>query len=173
MNPRASRLANRAPFLCAVLVLAACAGAPDPVSTDADELRRPVAAPGAVPRVDPKRGRVVAVGDDELSEGNEIDRRVEEFRATVAARFDGLAAELNACYLPELKRDPNLAGYLIVAMTVGPGGKISAGPTVTESTLGNDTVESCVVEFVRAQVYPEPFNGQFTDVSHVFQFGTF
>mgnify|MGYP002630783512 CR=1 FL=1 len=123
--------------------------------------------------MEPEAGRIVAVDDDELSEGNEIERRIEAFKMEVAQRLDALSGELNSCYLPELKRDPNLAGYIIVEMTVGPGGKVSSGPTVTESTLRNPAVEGCVVTMVKAQPYPEPINGQFTDISRVFQFGAF
>jgi hypothetical protein len=132
-----------------------------------------VAEPGSVPKLEPRAGSIVAVDDDELSEGNEIERQMEAFRADVAMRLDALSGELNGCYLPELKRDPSLAGYIVVEMTVGPGGKISAGPTVTETTLGNAEVERCVLALVVAQPYPEPINGTFTDVSRVFQFGAF
>lgn len=171
MYRRASRLVSR--LAIAALVLAGCSTpvvAPDPAPSQLSDDPAPAVEPEPE---QPDRGRIVAVDDGELSEGNRLEERAEAFRATVARKFDSLGQELNGCYLPELKRDPNLAGYVVIEMTVGPGGAIVDGPAIRETTLRNPKVEKCVVNLVAAQSYPEPFNGEFTDVSRVFQFGAF
>ncbi len=61
--------------------------------------------------------------------------------------------QIRACYEAQLKITPLLSGKLTVNMTVGAPGRVM-NAKVVEDTLGNPTVESCVLKDVRAWTFP-------------------
>jgi TonB family protein len=61
--------------------------------------------------------------------------------------------EIRNCYELELQKDHGLAGRVVVKFSVRPDGSVRTA-TVASSTLGNATVESCVVASARRWQFP-------------------
>lgn len=162
--------------LLLTLALAACASAP-PAPTDQAtqapaQKKMPMPTGHNVPTHD-ARGQVVAMEDDSLVEGERLEIAAQDYRAQLESMFLALKDDLNQCYLPALKRDPSLQGYVTLQFQVRAGGKIKQEPTLGPSTLQNQQVVTCLLDLIQAQTYPEPFNGEYTDVERVFYFGEF
>ena len=145
-------------------VMAACATAPPPATPDE-----------ALPQLAPplSRGELVAADAAETAEGERLEAAARVYQKALEKMFEALAQELDACYLPQLKRIPGLSGHLLVEMTVGRGGIVLEGPHIGDNTLGNAKVESCLMKIISDQTYPEPFNGQQVVVKRTFTFGAF
>lgn len=77
-----------------------------------------------------------AVGCD-LDGGNQIRRVVRRH-----------INEIRNCYELELQKHHRLAGRAVVRFSLSPNGSVGAA-TVARSTLGNATVEACLVAVVR------------------------
>lgn len=73
------------------------------------------------------------------------------------------------CYNQELKKDPALAGKVVIRFTVGPKGTITQA-MVASSTLKNKEVESCMLKEVKSWIFPEPRRGESVDISFPFVF---
>ncbi len=162
-------------YFCAAIALfvltqTACAGSSTPTSS-----KKPTAETDTTPQKSPpRRSTIVAVSEEEMREGDNLERAVAGFQQQLEFQFSTLQKEFNNCYLPELKRDPDLMGDVTVEFTVRKGGALDQeGPRISHSTLGNERVESCILDLVRKQTYPEPHNGNFTDVARTLHFGEF
>ena len=129
--------------------------------------------PAQADDAEPAAGTIVALEEEDVAEGELLARRAEGFRAQVTRQLDGVREDLNACYLPALKREPALRGYVVVTLTVGPGGAVTDGPHLVESTLDHGDVEQCVLKLLGALTYPEPFQGTGVEVSRSFGFGAY
>lgn len=66
--------------------------------------------------------------------------------------------EIKFCYEAELQTHPELAGKVAVAWTIDPRGMV-ADASVSESSMGNPNVESCILERIRRWKFPEPEGG--------------
>jgi len=66
--------------------------------------------------------------------------------------------EIKFCYEAELQKHPELAGKVAVAWTIDPKGLV-ADANVSESSMGNANVESCILERIRRWKFPEPEGG--------------
>lgn len=73
------------------------------------------------------------------------------------------------CYNQELKKDPALAGKVVIRFTVGPKGTITQA-VVASSTLKNKEVEGCMLKEVKSWIFPEPRRGESVDISFPFVF---
>jgi hypothetical protein len=112
--------------------------------------------------------------DEAVQEGERLDRAADDFRVELDKLFGRMQPELNKCYLPQLKRDPSLQGHVVVKFQVKPGGKLSgAGARVDSATMVNEDVQRCVLGLLQRQAWPEPFNGEYTDVRRILYFGSF
>ncbi len=72
--------------------------------------------------------------------------------------------EIKFCYEQELQKNPSLAGKVAVAWTIDPTGGVSEA-TVSESSIGNANVESCIVQRIRRWKFPEPAGGGIVNVT--------
>jgi hypothetical protein len=163
-------------LILSMLVLTACASPPPPISNPPEELlgsEDPVAADPIAKQPTTERGTLVAADDEETAAGEALERAAQDYQDHLERMFEKLGAELDGCYLPQLKRDPALAGTIAVTFTIVPGGGIGDGPRVSQSSLNNDKVEACVLDLIRAQSYPEPYNGKYATVLRTFRFGSF
>ncbi len=77
--------------------------------------------------------------------------------------------EARYCYERALAQSPNLAGRVTVSFVVGASGSVTSA-TVDGSTLGNESVESCLVAAVRRWTFPAPEGGGEVRVAYPFQF---
>jgi len=72
--------------------------------------------------------------------------------------------EIKFCYEQELQKNPSLAGKVAVAWTIDPTGAV-AEANVSESSMGNANVESCMVQRIRRWKFPEPQGGGVVQVT--------
>ncbi|MGV3625619.1 MAG: TonB family protein [Archangium sp.] len=72
--------------------------------------------------------------------------------------------EIKFCYEQELQKNPALAGKVAVAWTIDPAGGVSEA-NVSESSVSNANVESCIVQRIRRWKFPEPQGGGVVNVT--------
>ncbi|MDZ7289718.1 MAG: TonB family protein [candidate division KSB1 bacterium] len=97
-----------------------------------------------------QRSGGLEVGNDEplieeTADGKAIGSRDREAVAAIVAKH---TSAIQYCYQRELKRNPNLKGKLVVRFVITPQGTV-ASVTIVSSTLGNSTVENCIVERIK------------------------
>ena len=122
-----------------------------------------------------ERGTLVAVEEDDpaFQQGEALEAAAGRYSDGVSALIESRQEEISNCFLRELKKNPQLAGELNVALSVQPGGSLSARPTFTTNTLNNNKVEACLVELLLSLSYPEPYNQEYADVTYRFRIGVF
>jgi hypothetical protein len=119
------------------------------------------------------RGELVAANDAETAAGERLEAAAQQYEKHLKEMFERLSEELDACYLPQLKRNPNLAGHIQVEMAVTVKGEIKTEPVITSNTLNNDKVEVCLLKIISEQTYPEPYNSGDIVIKRTFAFGAF
>ena len=77
--------------------------------------------------------------------------------------------ELRACYLPALKKKPELSGRVTVQFTISSAGKV-VDSVLQSSRLQDARVEKCVVKAFRGWEFPKPPGGDSVVVTHEFNF---
>ncbi len=79
--------------------------------------------------------------------------------------------EMIHCYETELQRNPNLAGRVVMTWVISGNGSVVSA-SVSETTLNNATVESCMAQRIRRWVFPEPTGGGIVRVNYPFNFSS-
>lgn len=87
----------------------------------------------------------------------------EQIKAVVGAH----RSEIKACYDAALKENDKLEGKVVIWWTVAGDGKV-VDAKVKESSLSTPAVESCMVEKIRAWVFPEPKGGGSVEINYPF-----
>ncbi len=72
--------------------------------------------------------------------------------------------EIQFCYEKELQKNPALGGKIAVVWTIEATGQVSDA-TVAETTMGNRSVEDCIVSRIRRWKFPEAQSGGSTVVT--------
>ncbi|MEN9797478.1 MAG: hypothetical protein RL653_1174 [Pseudomonadota bacterium] len=72
--------------------------------------------------------------------------------------------EIKYCYESELQKTPDLSGKVAVAWTIDGSGAV-ADANVSESTLGSNSVEACILTRIRRWKFPEPEGGGVVSVT--------
>jgi TonB family protein len=72
--------------------------------------------------------------------------------------------EIKFCYEQELQKNPQLAGKVAVGWTIDPAGSV-AEANVSETSIANANVESCILQRVRRWKFPEPQGGGVVSVN--------
>ncbi len=72
--------------------------------------------------------------------------------------------EIKFCYEQELQKNPALAGKVAVAWTIDATGGVSEA-NISESSIGNANVESCIEQRIRRWKFPEPQGGGVVNVT--------
>jgi TonB family protein len=72
--------------------------------------------------------------------------------------------EIKYCYEQEAQKNSALAGKVAVAWTIDPAGGV-AEANVSESSISNANVESCIVQRIRRWKFPEPTGGGVVNVT--------
>jgi hypothetical protein len=70
----------------------------------------------------------------------------------------GRGAQARGCYQKALSTNATLQGTMLVSVKVGPGGQV-CGASVTNDTLQDPMVKSCVTNHFRASQLPAPEGG--------------
>lgn len=92
-------------------------------------------------------------------------------RSLIEAVIKRHLAQIRYCYQRELSKQPDLAGKVTVKFVIAADGSVHEA-NVKASTLGNPTVEECLVNrFLRMQ-FPAPKGGGIVIVSYPFEFKT-
>ncbi len=78
-------------------------------------------------------------------------------------------AEIKFCYERELNKQPDLEGRVVVAFVISPSGAVMSAQ-VSDSTLRNAGVESCLAGKVKTWSFPSPDGGGVVSVSYPFVF---
>ncbi|MEM6730351.1 MAG: AgmX/PglI C-terminal domain-containing protein, partial [Myxococcota bacterium] len=73
------------------------------------------------------------------------------------------------CYEKGLQRNPNLAGKVTAAWIVGPTGSVLRA-NISQSTMGDATVEQCIVRVVQQMKFPPCAGGGTADVTYPWLF---
>jgi hypothetical protein len=78
-------------------------------------------------------------------------------------------AQIRTCYETQLTAKPSLAGKLVSAWTIDPGGTVTEAHT-QESTLRDHAVENCVAQKIKTWRFPIPKGGGEVFVTYPFIF---
>ncbi|MGF1510127.1 MAG: AgmX/PglI C-terminal domain-containing protein [Myxococcota bacterium] len=76
-------------------------------------------------------------------------------------------AQIRYCYEKELTRSPGIFGRVSTRFTIGPNGLVQDA-MVPSSTLGNTTVEQCIVSKIKTWKFPKPKGGGVVIVNYPF-----
>jgi TonB family protein len=76
--------------------------------------------------------------------------------------------EVRYCYERALARRPSLSGRVVANFTIAPTGRVIAS-LLQSSTLGEGSVDACVVEAIRRWEFPKPDGGGVAIVTYPFQ----
>jgi hypothetical protein len=76
--------------------------------------------------------------------------------------------EVRFCYEQALVRRPSLAGRIVAQFTIAPTGRVLAS-ALQSSSLGEASVDACIVEATRRWEFPRPAGGGVVVVSYPFQ----
>jgi hypothetical protein len=124
--------------------LGACGGAPPPIDAPAAEAHRPGETG--------QRGEP-AEGMSAMGETGALSQ------ADVQATFQRALPAMNRCVAGGRKRLPFLSGDITVHLQINAMGK-AAVASLTDSTLGDQQVEACILDVLRAQQWPRPVGGK-------------
>ena len=90
-------------------------------------------------------------------------------RAQIDAVVKRHTSSIKYCYQRQLPMNPNLAGKINVKFVIAGDGSVSSA-SLKESSMGNATVESCVVNRFKTMKFPEPQGQGIVIVSYPFLF---
>lgn len=79
--------------------------------------------------------------------------------------------EIRLCYERALARSPNLEGRVTLSFIISPTGAVQSA-TITQSTLNEPSVESCVATAARRWTFPAPDGGGIVAVNYPFVFSS-
>ncbi len=81
-------------------------------------------------------------------------------------------SQIRACYERQLQRNHELEGKLGVKWVIGATGAV-VRVMITEDTLHNDLVSTCVISRIEAWRFPQPAGGGIVEVNYPFVFHSF
>jgi len=112
---------------------------------------------------DKDRQKVVRVGGGAGDTDGELPKSV------VAAYMNSKAGAIKACYQKGLQSNPDLSGSIKVRFLIQPSGSI-AGAKMESSSLGSESVESCIMNNIKSWKFPQAKNGGGTTVAKTWSF---
>lgn len=77
--------------------------------------------------------------------------------------------QIRGCYEKQLNSNPRLAGRIATRFVISGSGRVTQAG-VTSSSMGNATVEGCVLGILRRIEFPEPLGGGVVEVDYPFSF---
>ena len=112
-----------------------------------------------------KQQNLVRVGGSVGDATGELPKPV--IKAYIATKMGAI----KACYQKGLQTNPDLSGKIKVKFIIQPNGTVNPAK-IDESTIGNDSVESCVLNNVKAWKFPQAKGGGITNVVYPFVFAS-
>jgi predicted nucleic acid-binding Zn-ribbon protein len=110
---------------------------------------------GEIEGASAKRQDVPRTRNVKAKPGGKIDTK------DVLAVFSTHEAELKKCYERALKRDPNLAGKVVLEVVIEPSGRASSTQAVGR-TMADDVMFECMERQAQGWRYPQPEGGSAT-----------
>ena len=92
-------------------------------------------------------------------------------KAVIKAYIATKMGAIKACYQKGLQSNPDLSGKIKVKFLIQPNGAVNPAK-VEESSIGNDSVEGCVLNNVKAWKFPQAKGGGVTTVVYPFVFSS-
>jgi TonB family protein len=117
----------------------------------------PTRGPRVAPGLGPKRDEGPPKEITTLGDG--LPRDV--VAKVIRAHFN----EIKYCYERELQSHQSLAGKVSVSFTIGPTGEVLES-SISESTIGDEAVESCMLARILRWRFPDPAGGGVVTVNH-------
>lgn len=77
--------------------------------------------------------------------------------------------QISYCYKKELNGNSALQGRILTRWVISGSGRVSQAG-VESSSIGNSSVEKCLVGVIKSMVFPEPLGGGIVEVSYPFSF---
>lgn len=90
-------------------------------------------------------------------------------REIIAKYIQSQKGKILFCYERQLSANPGLFGKVAVKFQIAPGGEVETY-NIIESTLGNNSVESCLLQLISQWRFPKPEGGVRVLVSYPFVF---
>lgn len=112
-----------------------------------------------------KQQNLVRVGGSVGDATGELPKPV--IKAYIATKMGAI----KACYQKGLQSNPDLSGKIKVKFLIQPNGAVNPAK-IDESTIGNDAVENCVLNNVKAWKFPQAKGGGITNVVYPFVFAS-
>jgi len=138
-------------FIVVTLIWAGCANNPDTIADSAAPAEQPAAKSSETEYAD-------------TGEGEKLGSLPKEtIRLVVRQNRDAI----RGCYERQLRRDPSLAGKVVVRFKIVRDGTVSRAE-ITESTVENVDVESCIRHEVQSWMFAEPEGGGHVIVNYPF-----
>ncbi|MFH1808434.1 MAG: AgmX/PglI C-terminal domain-containing protein [Pseudomonadota bacterium] len=102
------------------------------------------------------KGAVSVRGNIQASAVESVDGSLDpkKIAAAIRSRLSGI----KNCYEQQLKRNPKLAGKIVVAFVIDETGKVSEA-SVDSDTLGDGQVAKCIIGLIRRVRFPKPDEG--------------
>ena len=112
-----------------------------------------------------KKQNLVRVGGSVGDTTGELPKAV--IKAYIATKMGAI----KACYQKGLQSNPDLSGKIKVKFLIQPNGAVNPAK-IDESTIGNDSVENCVLNNVKVWKFPQAKGGGVTTVVYPFVFAS-
>ncbi len=90
-------------------------------------------------------------------------------REVIAKFIQSQKGKILFCYERQLSANPGLFGKVAVKFQIAPGGEVETS-NITESTLSNNSVETCLLQLIAQWRFPKPEGGVRVLVSYPFVF---
>jgi TonB family protein len=159
------RFARRSLATCLMLG-GACAAPQQPPAPTPAEPEVAASEPPPAPAATPVSASPVAP-PSEPREGPKDTRGKEEIQAVIAANRE----QVRACYEAALKKNPGIAGDLMIAFVINPDGSVkSAEVDATESELHVPELDSCATNVLKTLKFPASSRGLESKVNYPFNF---
>ena len=120
----------------------------------------------AIGSLSASRATASSSGNDAVAPGSAPG--VYRTNASLLAVIQRYAAGIQYCYSAELKRDPSLAGKIVVALVVAPSGEVTRAEIV-QSSIHSERLSACVLSQIRDWKFP-PIKGGMTSFQAPFVF---
>jgi TonB family protein len=112
--------------------------------------------------------RVISKRDPDVIPGPVLVRGSLD-KPVIRRTIRGHLEELRACYLPVLKKKPELSGRISIQFTISAAGKV-VDSVLQSSSLQDALVEKCVVKAFHGWEFPKPQGGGSVVVTHDVEF---
>ncbi len=90
-------------------------------------------------------------------------------KAEVAKVLQRAESQIRYCYEKELQNKPNLYGKIVATFKIGPNGRVIQS-SISQTTMNDSNVESCVLQVINRLVFPNPRGGGAVDVNYPWLF---